>query len=152
MQIKRDNNTTGAAGAFYVAAALSLRGIIVTMTLRNARGIDLLATDGSKSIMIQVKTSSRKNKEWQVGTSIEKEHSPDLFFVFVDLGDVNEIPSFHIVPSNIVAEYCKTKADDWIHAASGKDRETREKYNNWKFRDKESFYLNRWDLLCLNVK
>ncbi len=149
---KRDNNTTGAAGAFYVAASLSLRGIIVTMTLRNARGIDLLAADGLNSIMIQVKTSSHRKREWLVGNNIAKEQSPNLYFVFVDLGETNELPSFHIVSSNAVVEYCQTEATKWINAVSGSARERRENLSTWKYRDKEDKYLNRWELLGLNFK
>ena len=148
----RDNITTGTAGVFHVAAALSIRGIIVTLTLRNARGIDLFASDGSKSVMIQVKTSSRKKREWQLDKKIETENSPDLLFLFVDLGHIDEIPDFYIVPSGIVADYCKSKTADWINATSGEQKQKREKLAMRKFRDKENKYLNRWDFLGLKIK
>ena len=49
---------TGVAGEYFVAAELSRRGYIASISLRNTRGIDILATnqDGSRSITIQCKT------------------------------------------------------------------------------------------------
>ena len=50
---------TGVAGEYFVAAELSRRGYIASISLRNTRGIDILATnqDGSRSINIQCKTN-----------------------------------------------------------------------------------------------
>ena len=36
----------GTAGEYFVAAELSRRGYVASITLRNARGIDILASDG----------------------------------------------------------------------------------------------------------
>jgi len=46
---KLDPILTGVAGAYYVAAELSRRGIVATMTLRNTPGVDILASDTLKS-------------------------------------------------------------------------------------------------------
>ncbi len=47
------------AGEYFVAAELSRRGYIATLTLRNARGIDIVVADpdSTRSVGIQVKTS-----------------------------------------------------------------------------------------------
>jgi len=44
---------TGVAGEYFVAAELSRRGHIASISLRNTRGIDILATNqyGSRSIV-----------------------------------------------------------------------------------------------------
>ena len=49
----------GVAGEYFVAAELSRRGYIASISLRNTRGVDVLATnqDGSRSVTIQCKTS-----------------------------------------------------------------------------------------------
>jgi hypothetical protein len=49
----------GVAGEYFVAAELSRRGYIASISLRNTCGLDILATnqDASRSITIQVKTS-----------------------------------------------------------------------------------------------
>ena len=52
----------GVAGEYFVAAELSLRGCLASVTLRNSRGIDIIASsaDASKSVSIQVKTTKSK--------------------------------------------------------------------------------------------
>ena len=59
-EIKRLPKTlVGVSGEYFVAAELSRRGYIASITLRNTRGIDILAAnkDASKSVGIQVKTN-----------------------------------------------------------------------------------------------
>ena len=54
----------GVAGEYFAAAELSRRGYIASITLRNTKGIDIIATneEGSKSINIQVKASSKSSR------------------------------------------------------------------------------------------
>lgn len=60
MQKKRSSKTnpnpatipavlTGVAGEYFVAAELSRRGYIASISLRNTRGIDILATNAAAS-------------------------------------------------------------------------------------------------------
>jgi len=58
----------GTAGEYFVAAELSRRGYVASITLRNARGIDILASDGDakRSVGIQVKTTQGESKEWML--------------------------------------------------------------------------------------
>ena len=60
----KDKALIGAAGVFYVAAELSLRGMIALPTIRNTAGYDIIVTnrDGSKHANIQVKTSGQQPK------------------------------------------------------------------------------------------
>jgi hypothetical protein len=64
---------TGVAGEYFVAAELSRRGYIASISLRNTRGIDILATsqDGRRSITIQCKTSLRTTKKWMLNEKAE---------------------------------------------------------------------------------
>ena len=57
---------TGVAGEYFAAAELSRRGYVASITLRNTKGIDIIATneEGSKTINIQVKTSGLKTRGW----------------------------------------------------------------------------------------
>jgi len=50
---------SGVAGEYFVAAELSRRGYVASLTLRNTRGIDILAsnTDATRSVGIQVKAN-----------------------------------------------------------------------------------------------
>lgn len=50
-----------------MGAELSRRGCVASITLRNTRGIDVLASNANatKSVGIQVKTNQCRGKEWQ---------------------------------------------------------------------------------------
>jgi hypothetical protein len=67
----------------------------------------------------------------------------------VDLGEEAERPSYHVVPSRIVAAKIKKSHSDWLRSpsASGKPRKDSKIRN---FSDKTNAYLERWDLLGLN--
>jgi hypothetical protein len=95
---------TGVAGEYFVAAELSRRGHIASISLRNTRGIDILATNqaATRSITIQCKTNKRGAKAWMLNQKSEDFFAPDHYYVFVALGAANERPSFHVVPSERV--------------------------------------------------
>jgi hypothetical protein len=42
--MKLESTQVGVAGEYFVAAELSLRGYIASITLRNTRGIDIIAS------------------------------------------------------------------------------------------------------------
>jgi hypothetical protein len=69
MKIESDNKLTsvlcGVAGEYFVAAELSRRGYVASLTLRNTRGIDVLASnsDATKTVGIQVKTNQTDRRE-----------------------------------------------------------------------------------------
>jgi len=110
----------GAAGPFYLAYDLALRGINAGLTLRNAPSADVLASsaDGRFSLSSQVKTSRyayRHNRyghegfEWHAGASAIGKHSESFFYAFIDLQEDNEnwSPLVYFVPSRWVAEFVK---------------------------------------------
>jgi hypothetical protein len=96
---------TGMRGVFLVAAELSGRGFIVSVTSRNAFGADLLVTDQKceRAWSVQVKTSSQRTKYWLVGERAETVKSPSHIYVFVGLW--SEPPEYHVVPSEFVAAH-----------------------------------------------
>ena len=64
---------TGVSGEYFVAAELSRRGFVASLTLRNTRGIDVLASnaDATKSVGIQVKTCSGTKPDWILNKKAE---------------------------------------------------------------------------------
>ena len=140
----------GVAGEYFVAAELSRRGIIASITLRNTRGTDIIATNStaSKTVTIQCKTSRTVTKIWILGDKSEDYFSDTHFYAFVGLGDDNQRPVFHIVPSCVVAETIKSSHRAWLMGTtpSGKPRKDS---SIRKFADKDDRYLERWDLLGL---
>ena len=77
-------NITGVAGEYFIAAELSRRGWITTMTLKNTPNIDVIATtpDGLRTLNIQVKTRSTGNRQgWILNKGIETLVSSDNFYI-----------------------------------------------------------------------
>ena len=149
-QIKINGINAGVAGEFFVAAELSRRGHIASITLRNTRGIDILATnsDATHSVNIQVKSSQGRSRSWVMNKKAESYYSDDLFYVFVNLCNLNERPEFFIVPSKVAARYVKNGHIKWLETPGRRGQ----KHNDTTMRtfsDKDEKYLERWDLLGL---
>jgi len=141
----------GVAGEYFVAAELSKRGFIASITLRNTKGIDILATnaDATKSVNIQVKSRQGTRKGWMLSRKAEDYHAPDLFYVFVDLRGEKERPAFSIVPSEIVAKYVRESHAEWL-ATPGRNGQQHKDTAMRLFIDKNDEYLEAWDELGLD--
>ena len=94
----------GVSGEYFVAAELSRRGYIASITLRNTQGIDIVATNesGKKSVNIQLKQRARVLGGYY--QSSEEVKDKNIFYVFVELNKIDELPLFYIVPSRDVAK------------------------------------------------
>jgi hypothetical protein len=138
---------SGVAGEYFVAAELSRRGFIASITLRSARGIDILVAhpNGSRFLGIQVKTNQHSQRSWPLHEKVETTSRPDLFFVFVNLNGSGE-PSYHVVPSFVVAEYCRSRHAAWL-ARPGKGGRPHRDNPVREFKDVEGQYLSAWGLL-----
>jgi hypothetical protein len=140
----------GVAGEYFVAAELSRRGHIASISLRNTRGIDILATnqEASRSITIQCKTNQLAERKWMLNEKSEEFVSDDHFYVFVALGGVLERASYHIVPSRVVAQQVKESHKRWERTPNREGR-AHGHSSIRVFRDPDGEYLERWDLLGL---
>ena len=107
--MKPSYQLAGVAGEYFVAAELSRRGFIASITMRNTRGIDILATnaEAKRAVTIQCKSSRDKNKSWILSDKAEHFTSKNHYYVFVKLGAETERPAYHIVPSKDVASELK---------------------------------------------
>lgn len=102
----KDRYRSGMQGVYLVAAELTYRGFIVSPTLRNAFGADLLVTDPEckQAWSVQVKTNSQRMNYWLVGRHARRTKSPSHIYVFVTLKG-SERPEFHVVPSEFVTQH-----------------------------------------------
>ncbi len=146
-----DISTTlaGVAGEYFVAAELSRRGFIASISLRNTRGVDILATNEktSRSVTIQCKTTrDPKAKSWIVSEKCESCFHKNHFYVFVTLQGIFELPKFYVVPSKDVAKVSLAGHKEWI---SHRKRDgTKRKTNSMRiFQDIEGEYLEKWQLI-----
>ena len=137
------------AGEYFVAAELSRRGYIASISLRNTRGIDILATNAaaSRSVTIQCKTSQSRNG-WMLNDKCESFFSENHFYVFVALGGPLERPRFHVVPSAAVAKHVRDDHNSWL-ARPGRHGQAHVDNPVRNFHDRVNGYLERWDLLGL---
>jgi len=146
------------AGAYFVAGELSQRGHIATVTVRNTRGIDVLASklDGSKSVSILVRTSSVKEREnytrsWSMGKRDENVFSDYLFYVFVDIKYNNEKPDYYVVKSKIVAEYVKAIHHEYLKSGGDGKPHPEGEMRAFVIEDSDvEKFLSRWDTLGLD--
>jgi hypothetical protein len=141
---------SGVAGEYFVAAELSRRGHVASITLRNTRGTDIVATnsDATRTITIQCKTSSTYKKTWILSQKSETFYSDTHFYVFVSLRGELERPVFHIVPSKIVAKTIEAGHREWLNGTSKSGKPHKDSAIR-NFSDKEDLYLERWELLGL---
>jgi hypothetical protein len=148
---KLEKGIVGVAGEYFVAAELSRRGYVASITLRNTRGIDVLASsaDASRLVGIQVKCSQNKKKSWPMHEKHERGASENLFFVFINLKGEGELPDFHIVPSKAVADYIRNDHKQWSAAQNKQGGKHDAATKTRQFKDTENAYLDRWDVLGL---
>jgi hypothetical protein len=141
---------TGVAGEYFVAAELSRRGYIASISLRNTRGIDILATNqaATRSITIQCKTNQRGAKIWMLNQKSEDFFAPDHYYVFVALGPATQRPLFHVVPSQTVAKFISESHQKWLQTPGRGGRQHIDSAMR-NFKDDEDAFLDRWDLLGL---
>ncbi|MBI2297171.1 MAG: aspartate ammonia-lyase [Betaproteobacteria bacterium] len=141
---------TGVAGEYFVAAELSRRGYIATITLKNTENLDVLASrpDGLKTVGIQVKTSQDSGKSWVLDKKAETHAKENFFYVFVNLNGAEKQPSFHVVPSALVAKFCSESHREWL-AGSKRDGSARKDTDMRSFKDPSNKYLSAWHLLGL---
>lgn len=152
MENKRNTVLTGVAGEYYVAAELSRRGYLASITLRNTKGVDVLCSnaEASKSIGVQVKAKSGSQRIWMLNEKGEHFYADNLFYVFINIDDdLLKHPEYTIVPSKVVAEYIRDSHQSWIGSPK-KNGEKRKDSSMRKFADTKEEYLNRWDLLGLD--
>ena len=140
----------GVSGEYFVAAELSKRGYIASITLRNTKGIDILCSneEATKSIGIQVKTNRGSKRDWILNEKSENYFADNLFYVFVNLNNNQTPPDFFIVTSKVVANFTKEGHAKWLRTP-GKKGQSHKDNPMRKFEDSEEKYKNKWDLLGL---
>src|SRR5258708_27322359 len=91
---------TGMLGTYLAAAELTQKGLVVSITSRNARGADLLVTDQAykRTWSIQVKTNRKAASFWLLSKDYRDITSATHIYVFINLRG-NERPDYYVVPS-----------------------------------------------------
>jgi len=104
-KIKEGKGTTiGNAGEYLVVGELLRRGVIAALAPRNTPGFDILATNGTDSLNVRVKTKTDAADSWvwnakKDGTIFTGLKSRADFTVLVDLKEENSQPEYYAVPT-----------------------------------------------------
>ena len=116
---KIENQLTGISGEFFVAAELAKRNFQVALTLGNAKGIDMFATNQvtDKTFEIEVKTLRKKPNCFTLSTSKIKK---DKIFIFVYLNQKDITPEYFIVKGEVIENNYK----HFYGSSIGSKRET----------------------------
>ncbi len=149
MKMELSSGLAGVAGEYFVAAELSRHGFIASVTLRNSKGIDILATteDAAHTISIQVKTNQIGRTTWVLNEKAEKINDPTFYYVFVKLNEAGILPDFYIVPSAIVSKQISESHHEWL-TTPGKKGQSHNPSTMRKFSlEADSIYYNNWALL-----
>ena len=114
------------AGEFYVLAQLFARGFMASLTYGNAKSVDIMvSTKSGKMFKLEVKTAGTdktygsdrsqfgENYEWQMSKKHESKTDEDLYYCFVMLRGLKELPRFFIVRSETVARYVRWEYKYW---------------------------------------
>lgn len=147
-QPSRMTGLTGAAGEYYVAAELSRRGWLATVTIKNSPGTDVLAQrlGTGRVIALQVKTAGVGNR-FQLDRKCEAVTTQtNEWFVLVRLQERKNRPSFYVIPRNIVAGATFAQHLEWLE----RPRDGRKVKDTPRRTLRAEFiagYEDRWDLL-----
>jgi hypothetical protein len=139
----------GAAGEYFVAAELSRRGWLATVTIKNAPGTDVLAQNSYSGavVAIQTKTASggnqfMLNKKCEAPTSAQNE-----WFVFVKLNAKQVRPTYYVVPRNIVAGAVFAQHREWLSRPGPTGSAHKDSSIRMLRRHHLSDYEDRWEFL-----
>jgi hypothetical protein len=146
---KRGTGLTGAAGEYFVAAELSLRGWLATPTIKNAPGTDVLAQYREKGILvaIQTKTASPGNP-FMMDLGIERVSvAENEWVVLVKLHKFGARPNFFVVPHNHVSAVAYALHQRSL-ATPRRDGHPRRDHSRRTLRSTQFLdYEDQWDLL-----
>jgi hypothetical protein len=147
---KLSSTLTGIAGEYLVAGELSRRGYVVSLTLRNTKGVDLLVSNvnATRSVGIQVKTNQTGKADWILSKKAEADLASNLAYVFVAMRGLTP-PEFYVVPRADVARYVRESHQEWL-AAPGRAGRAHRDIDMRHFKDPDAKYRDRWDLLDLD--
>jgi hypothetical protein len=107
----------GAAGEYYVAAELSRRDWLATVTIKNSPGTDVLAQrlDRRRIVAIQTKTAS-PGSHFRLNVKDEAPGERDNeWYVLVSLRGDEERPTFYVIPRHVMAAIVYLEHRDWLH-------------------------------------
>jgi hypothetical protein len=145
----RPTGLTGAAGEYFVAAELSLRGWLATVTIKNSPGTDVLAQNLDRHLLVAIQTKTASSgMNFQLNEKCELPSvSENEWYVFVGIQEERTRPRFYVVPHNVVAGALYADHLAWL-ATPGRSGQAHVDTPRRGLRAEHiAQYEDRWDLL-----
>lgn len=149
-------NIVGVAGEYFVAAELSQKGIIATLTLKNTPRVDVLATnlETGATANIQVKTMSIENTAgWRLSEKdAEISKIKKFYYIFVNLNGSGILPEYYIIPHHDLSRMLRTDHQEWLDKKPGRKDTTMRVFDPYRRKTQEAFgekFKNNWEILKL---
>lgn len=149
-------NIIGVAGEYFVAAELSQKGVIATLTLKNTPRIDVVASNPETGaiVNIQVKTMSIENRSgWRLSQKDEEASKiKNFYYVLVNLQGTGKLPEYYVIPHNKLAIQIRKDHKGWLSKKPGRKDTTMRIYDPYRRKFQAKFgekYKNNWDVLKL---
>lgn len=145
------NNLVGTAGEYFVCAELCRIGYLALLTPKNNPLFDVVASkqDGSRSVVIQVKTRSIRNTQgWKLGKDVTIErNNPDLFVALVNLEE-RGMPEIFIYEYDVLARRVNEQYMKYIDTLKKDGSKRKEVGFRWHdtryFTDDDNSRRNNW--------
>jgi hypothetical protein len=144
----RARNITGATGEYHVAAELSRRGWLATVTIKNSPDTDVLAQKPASELLVAIQTKTSSGSRFMLNKKDEVPSKRDgQWFVLVALRDERERPSFYVVPRDHVAAMVYLSHREWL-TTRGSHGQVRNETPTRSLKQAElAGYLECWCLL-----
>jgi len=139
------------AGEHFVAAELNRRGAYAVTFAGNMPNIDILASDSAleRAVMIQVKT--RRKGTWHSSTvrgmRRSEKDANGKFWVFVDLPDAPEHPSYYVAPEWWILNDIFEHHQAYLKRHGGRRARNPDSTHHAIQRTRIEEWRDRWDVL-----
>lgn len=149
------NQQVARAGEHFVVAELNKRGAFAMSFAGNMPKIDLLASNHNRSrtVYIQVKTK-RGGRTWHMSTKDSKPTvapadllRETVYWVFVDLGDVDHSPRYWIAPDWWVLNNVYEVHQQYLNRSGGHRPQTPDSTHHAIDEGRLEEWKNKWEIL-----
>jgi hypothetical protein len=139
----------GTAGEYLVAAQLSLRGWLATVTLKNAPGTDVLAQHQDTGVICAIQTKTMTaSKDFRLTTKDERPARGNEWFVLVDLkGTYGDETEYFVLPRSLASAIVYCGHRHWLQTPGRKGQAHNDNTLRAISPSGVDAYRDRWDLL-----
>ncbi len=146
------NQQVARAGEYFVAAELNKHGAFAVTFAGNMPKIDLMACnqDQSRTVHIQVKTKRGGNSWHSSIIGCQPTNPPEdetVFWVFVDLGEVDASPRYWVVPDWWIRNDIYLAHKAYLEKHGGKRARTQDSTHHSIDESRLQEWQGRWDIL-----